>query len=207
MSKPPRWDRHGPRDRRRCVYDKKFMRSLVLLPNEKWKVPSAHSQCSSSELNLLYNIPRLIGDGAYLNLGCFRGASTIALAFGVQDFCKSGHVYTIDKWSRPRFKVDAISNFEKNGLSKLITPIRGLTTTIPDILKEQKFQFVFIDASHTYEDCKADLETWKPFVEKGGHIGFHDCHMDTVWRVTRELVSQGWEQSYAENLLRCFTKK
>jgi hypothetical protein len=37
-----------------------------------------------------------------------------------------------------------------------------------------KFDFVFIDADHSYEGCKADIAAWFPRVKDGGWIGGHD---------------------------------
>lgn len=38
----------------------------------------------------------------------------------------------------------------------------------------QRVSFVFIDADHSYEGVKADLEAWYPIVERGGLICGHD---------------------------------
>ena len=37
-----------------------------------------------------------------------------------------------------------------------------------------QFDFVFLDAMHTYEDVKADIERWWPRVRSGGVMAFHD---------------------------------
>lgn len=36
--------------------------------------------------------------------------------------------------------------------------------------------FVFIDAAHSYQAVKADLEAWRPKVKAGGWFGGHDYH-------------------------------
>lgn len=41
------------------------------------------------------------------------------------------------------------------------------------------FDFVFIDADHSYEGCKRDIGLWLPKVKKEGWIGGHDyAHPD-----------------------------
>jgi predicted O-methyltransferase YrrM len=37
-----------------------------------------------------------------------------------------------------------------------------------------QFDFVFLDAMHTYEDVKSDIERWWPRVRNGGTMAFHD---------------------------------
>lgn len=39
---------------------------------------------------------------------------------------------------------------------------------------EGYFDFVYIDADHTYEMVKRDIEIWLPLIKKGGMIGGHD---------------------------------
>ncbi len=38
----------------------------------------------------------------------------------------------------------------------------------------ETFDFVFIDAMHTYEQVKADISFWWPKINKGGYMAFHD---------------------------------
>ncbi len=37
-----------------------------------------------------------------------------------------------------------------------------------------EYDFVFIDADHSYEGCKADIEAWAPKIRAGGWLGGHD---------------------------------
>jgi len=39
------------------------------------------------------------------------------------------------------------------------------------------FDMVFIDADHTYEAVKKDIELWKPLIRKGGILSGHDYGM------------------------------
>jgi hypothetical protein len=47
---------------------------------------------------------------------------------------------------------------------------REAAKDIPD----GSLDFVFIDADHTYEGCKADIEAWLPKIRKGGFLSGHD---------------------------------
>lgn len=40
------------------------------------------------------------------------------------------------------------------------------------------FDMIFLDAMHTYEDVKADIERWWPRVKSGGLMAFHDYGHD-----------------------------
>jgi hypothetical protein len=40
------------------------------------------------------------------------------------------------------------------------------------------FDFIYIDADHTYDGVTADLKAWYPKVRKGGMIAGHDYHND-----------------------------
>jgi uncharacterized Rossmann fold enzyme len=57
------------------------------------------------------------------------------------------------------------------------------------------YDFVFIDADHSYEGCKADIEAWAPKVKSGGWLGGHD-YMNTqfskfgVTQAVNEFVAQ-----------------
>lgn len=41
-------------------------------------------------------------------------------------------------------------------------------------IADGSLDFVFIDADHSYEGCKADIEAWLPKVREGGFIAGHD---------------------------------
>lgn len=49
--------------------------------------------------------------------------------------------------------------------------------------------FVFIDASHEYEDVRDDLVAWYPKVKSGGVLAGHDYHWPGVSRAVKEFTA------------------
>lgn len=49
------------------------------------------------------------------------------------------------------------------------------------------FDFVFIDAEHTYDACKADIQAWWPKVRLGGLLCGHDYSMADVNKAVNEM--------------------
>jgi cephalosporin hydroxylase len=47
---------------------------------------------------------------------------------------------------------------------------------------------VFIDADHSYEGVKRDIETWYPLLQPGGLICGHDSCHEPIMRAVRELL-------------------
>jgi len=76
---------------------------------------------------------------------------------------------------------------------------------VKEKLGEDKLDFIFIDADHSYEGVKADYYNYLPFVKKGGYIGMHDIketktHKDyscEVHRFWKEL--EGDKKEFLDN--------
>lgn len=55
---------------------------------------------------------------------------------------------------------------------------------------DESLDFVFIDADHSYEGCRADIHAWSPKVRHGGMIAGHDY--DAFWPgVIRAVTETG----------------
>lgn len=76
---------------------------------------------------------------------------------------------------------------------------RGLSTAIAGQFPDQYFDWVYIDADHTYEAVKQDLQAFYPKVRDGGLIAGDNYGdrpdwwwKDGVKRAVDEFVHEGW---------------
>lgn len=70
------------------------------------------------------------------------------------------------------------------------------TVAAAETVEDDSLDFVFIDADHSYEGCKRDIEAWYPKVRDGGLIAGHDYSdkWPTVMRAVDEkfkLIGKG----------------
>jgi glycosyltransferase involved in cell wall biosynthesis len=76
-----------------------------------------------------------------------------------------------------------LSNIEP--VKQVVNPIRMTSVEASKLYEDNSLDFVFIDASHEYEDVKADILAWLPKVKIGGILAGHDY--DTFEGVNRAV--------------------
>lgn len=135
---------------------------------------------------------RLQGKGplAGAEVGVFYGRTSTYLLNMIPDL----KMYLIDPWktedadSRYVKSGDATAKFDQAYMNKAAQYVEYSTMfaqerreTIRDTslnavskFEHVKLDFVFIDADHTYEGCKEDIEAWWFIVEQGGMLCGHD---------------------------------
>lgn len=64
--------------------------------------------------------------------------------------------------------------------------MRMRTDEAAKLVPDNSLDFVFIDADHSYEGCKADILNWTPKVYRGGMVAGHDFGWPTVKRAVEE---------------------
>lgn len=80
---------------------------------------------------------------------------------------------------------DKLSKFGSRSIMMKNTSVEAAPT-----ITDGSLDFVFIDAQHTYEACKEDIETWFPKIRPGGLITGHDYRWDGVNRAVNEFAQK-----------------
>lgn len=123
--------------------------------------------------------------GDFLEVGTAHGAATIALAQGMKDAGRGGHIHTIDKivgGSRDRYggleknKDIILGNFKKYGVDQNITLHIGTSSEVADKLPADiSFALMMLDADGAVD---RDLSLFYNRLKPGGAIIIDDYHPD-----------------------------
>jgi predicted O-methyltransferase YrrM len=140
---------------------------------------------TDEEGEALYELARACrGDGVIVEIGSWKGKSTVCLGLGSQDGA-GVPVYAVDPHADYRFG-DFKTNIERAGIADLVRPIASLSQTAADGFDET-IELLFVDGSHEYDLVLEDFEKWVPKVVDGGWVAFHD----TTWTDgPRKVVGQ-----------------
>lgn len=122
------------------------------------------------------------GDGVIIEIGSWKGKSTIYLGKGSK-FGNKVKIYAVDPHTGSSEHKDEYGevntfnefklNIENAELSDIVIPVVK-TSADGSKLLDEPVEFIFIDGSHEYEDAKLDFELWFPKLIEGGIIAFHD---------------------------------
>jgi predicted O-methyltransferase YrrM len=118
-----------------------------------------------------------------LEVGTFRGGSS-AIICGAMDDTGFGQLACVD----PMPKIDS------ELWSRLSHRCRLFTGPSPEILSEvsqtvgEPFDFALIDANHTYDYVRRDIDAVLPLLADEAYVLFHDGHYDGVKQAIHEAV-------------------
>lgn len=151
--------------------------------------PSISTLIHRDEIPFLLNTRALLGSGVEVGVQCGVFSAIILQQW------RGAKLYLVDIWRPSGSSLDP-ANVElplqrQNLLATFdaITPydpraviIREDSVEASRLFQEGSLDFVYIDAGHTYEDARADINTWAPRIRPGGLLMGHD-YMDGEVRV------------------------
>jgi MMP 1-O-methyltransferase len=151
---------------------------------------------TNREGQLLYSLAAACtGKGVIVEIGSWKGKSTVWLAKGVEVSGKTTVIYAIDPhtgspehqkdnakvWTFDEFQ----SNIRKAGVESLIKPIIKFSAEAVTHI-QNPIELLFIDGAHEYDAVLEDYELYAPLVCEGGFIAFHD----TPWPGVDQLMGE-----------------
>ena len=90
-------------------------------------------------------------------------------------------------------KIYEIFTDNMDSLKNYHVPMRTTSLEASEQFEDDSLDFVFIDASHEYEDVKRDICAWLPKVKVGGVLAGHDYYPEggwSVWPGVRKAVEE-----------------
>jgi hypothetical protein len=134
--------------------------------------------------------------GEIVEIGSWKGRSTIALSLGIKSRGILNSVNAIDPhqgiingkdtFDKPTFK-KFVSNIKSAEVDKFVKPIIK-TSKQAARSWSSPVSLLFIDGLHDYEHAKEDFLLWNKYVSDGGIIAFHDgfCGHAGVWEAVNK---------------------
>ena len=136
---------------------------------------SGHFYRSNYERGILiYYLIKKYKISSMLEIGFGRGYSTFCATKAFKDFGIDGKITTIDPNFDQNFLKNLTSVFPKSWFD-CITFVQGTSRDSLPSLQDQKFDLVYIDGDHSYEETKFDWENTKNLYNKC--LLFDDYHL------------------------------
>lgn len=170
------------------------------------------------EAALLFRLARDARSGPFVEIGRFKGGSTIifaaALPQGVELFSYDLHVALRPDMPGEQLDAELRDALARYGLEHKVHLIVADSRKVEPPSNE--IEVLFIDGDHSYAGARADFDRWNGLVRPGGHLLFHDA-VDAggygnvypgVARAVAEVEREGgWERRPGAGSIAHFTRR
>ncbi len=149
---------------------------------------------------LLGEAARVPSGQAVLEIGNYRGRSTVALALGARRGADVP-VYSVDphlEFVGPRGgrfgRVDQAclyANLVAAGVGEQVYVVALPSSAVAASWSGPPIGLLFVDGDHRYAAVRADFEAWRTHLVPGATVLFDDCDYPDVARLVEERVAAG----------------
>lgn len=136
------------------------------------------------ELNFLYeNVKKLEEGSNIIEIGCWKGKSSHAIAKGIRDSNKKMNLTCIDTFKgaegdpeqqQRAIEESPLEEFKKNMKNFEINILVMDSKKAYYKFKDESIDFLFLDSDHTYDHTITELKLWWPKIKQGGILCGHD---------------------------------
>lgn len=171
------------------------------MPKHLKKILSVEGQISPSECLLLFDLASQVSSGCIVEIGSYRGKSTVALALGSLANSRVP-IYAIEPHEPfegvlggdfgPKDRIKFFENILRTGVGEIVHLV-NLSSEVVSKGWNKEISLLWIDGDHRYKAVKRDFVCWETFVVKGGLIAFHDSTNPNLGpsKVIAEALSNG----------------
>lgn len=125
----------------------------------------------------------------FVEVGCWKGKSAAFMAVEIANSGKNIDFACVDTWegSEEHKDISDVANiydiFTENmrPVENYYRAIRLPSVEAASQFEDESLDFVFVDASHEYEDVKEDINAWLPKVKPNGILAGHDYYPAGGW--------------------------
>lgn len=121
----------------------------------------------------------------FVEVGCWKGKSAAYMCVEIANSNKEIEFFCVDTWEgsvehegMPELR-NLYDIFIENmkPIEEYYFPLKMTSLEAAKKFKDNSLDFVFIDASHEYEDVRDDIIAWYPKVKRGGVLAGHDFYV------------------------------
>lgn len=122
----------------------------------------------------------------FVEVGSWKGKSSAYMAVEIANSNKNIEFYCVDIWESSleyenHEETSILYEIFLNNMKPVesyYTPLKMKSLDAVSRFGDHSLDFVFIDASHEYENVKADIIAWLPKIKPGGVLAGHDYYID-----------------------------
>ncbi len=151
------------------------------------------------EANCLFQLAATLKEGDIVEIGSYRGRSTVALCAG-SSVGAGKPVFAIEPHEEfvgirgGKFGPNDRAAFFRNLLRTKLFPLARLVNLTSDVVArgwQHPIGLMFIDGDHRYSAVRRDFFAWKPFLLKGATVVFDDIGVQGPAKLIAEHVEVG----------------
>lgn len=184
------------------VLGKMFTRKKSDLPPHARTIRGLEGKLSNEESLQLYELAKQTREGVILEVGSFRGKSTICLALGTRDGANLP-VYAIEPHEEfvgplggvfgPPDRVAFFRQVLEAGCAETVRLV-NLSSEVVAPGWTRPIGFLWIDGDHSLAATRRDAEAWLPHLMPGALVAFHDTLDEELgpFTVVAELQERGY---------------